>query len=170
MIIINKKGPLHNAADRDHCLRYMMAVVLLKNGIEVETADYQDDSPWAKDPRVEALRSIITMEEDVQFTKDYHNPDIRSVGCSIEFFLNDGTSFSTRLEFLWVIQLVMKKAFLSCAKRLFATWNSNCRNLQSLKSWQLLTNLTSMRYPQASLLICFRDETMMPGRKGGGGI
>ncbi len=99
MIIINKKGPLHNAADRDHCLRYMMAVVLLKNGIEVETADYQDDSPWAKDPRVEALRSIITMEEDVQFTKDYHNPDIRSVGCSIEFFLNDGTSFSTRLEF-----------------------------------------------------------------------
>ncbi|RWA08061.1 hypothetical protein EKO27_g7056 [Xylaria grammica] len=99
MIIINKKGPLHNAADRDHCLRYIMAVVLLKNGVEVETEDYQDDSPFAKDPRVEALRSIITMEEDVQFTKDYHNPEIRSVGCSIEFFLKDGTSFTTRLEF-----------------------------------------------------------------------
>ncbi|GAW23111.1 hypothetical protein ANO14919_126610 [Xylariales sp. No.14919] len=99
MIIINKKGPLHNAADRDHCLRYIMAVVLLKNGVEVETEDYQDDSPFAKDPRVEALRSIITMEEDVQFTKDYHNPEIRSVGCSIEFFLKDGTTFTTRLEF-----------------------------------------------------------------------
>ncbi|KAI1274343.1 hypothetical protein F5Y07DRAFT_373385 [Xylaria sp. FL0933] len=99
MIIINKQGPLHNPADRDHCLRYIMAVVLLKDGAEVETEDYQDDSPFAKDPRVEALRSIITMEEDVQFTKDYHNPDIRSVGCSIEFFLKDGTSFTTRLEF-----------------------------------------------------------------------
>ncbi|KAI0011642.1 hypothetical protein F4779DRAFT_636515 [Xylariaceae sp. FL0662B] len=99
MIIINKKGPLHNPADRDHCLRYMMAVVLLKNGAEVETEDYQDDSPWAKDPRVEALRSIISMEEDVQFTQDYHNPEIRSCGSAIEISLQDGTKISTRLDF-----------------------------------------------------------------------
>ncbi|KAI8628003.1 hypothetical protein F5Y19DRAFT_150164 [Xylariaceae sp. FL1651] len=99
MIIINKKGPLHNPADRDHCLRYMIAVVLLKNGAEVETADYQDDSSWANDPRVEALRSIISMEEDTQFTRDYHNPEIRSVGSVIELTLNDGTEITTRQDF-----------------------------------------------------------------------
>ncbi|KAK9424295.1 putative SpoL [Seiridium unicorne] len=99
MIIINKTGSLHNPADRDHCLRYMMAVVLLKNGAEIETADYQDDSPWALDERVEALRSVITMEEDTQFTRDYHNPEIRSCGSSIEVSLKDGTSISTRQDF-----------------------------------------------------------------------
>ncbi|KAL7619426.1 hypothetical protein AAE478_009965 [Parahypoxylon ruwenzoriense] len=99
MIIINKKGPLHNPADRDHCLRYMMAVVLLKNGAEIETEDYQDHSPWARDPRVEALRSIISMEEDVQFTQDYHNPEIRSCGSAIEISLKDGRTISTRQDF-----------------------------------------------------------------------
>ncbi|KAI0151733.1 hypothetical protein GGR57DRAFT_513678 [Xylariaceae sp. FL1272] len=99
MIIINKKGPLHNPADRDHCLRYMMAVVLLKNGAEIDTADYQNDSPFATDARVEAIRSIITMEEDPQMTLDYHNPDIRSVGSSMVFTLKDGSEISTRLDF-----------------------------------------------------------------------
>ncbi|KAJ8127136.1 hypothetical protein O1611_g6501 [Lasiodiplodia mahajangana] len=99
MIIINKKGPLHNPADRDHCLRYMMAVVLLKNGAEIEADDYQDDSPWANDARVNALRSIISMEEDPQFTQDYHNPQIRSVGSAITISLKDGTAIKTRREF-----------------------------------------------------------------------
>ncbi|KAK7926521.1 2-methylcitrate dehydratase [Apiospora marii] len=99
MIIINKRGPLNNPADRDHCLRYMAAVVLLKDGVAIETEDYQDDSPWATDSRVEQLRSIISMEEDVQLTKDYHNPDIRSAGCAMEIFLKDGTVISTRQDF-----------------------------------------------------------------------
>nr|QOV03410.1 SpoL [Hypomontagnella monticulosa] len=118
MIIINKKGPLHNPADRDHCLRYMMGVILLKNGVEVEAEDYQDDSPFATDPRVEALRSIISMEEDVQFTQDYHNPTIRSCGSSIEIFLKDGTTINVRQDFplghvvrdAETIPLVRKKA------------------------------------------------------------
>ncbi|KAK8033902.1 2-methylcitrate dehydratase [Apiospora marii] len=99
MIIINKRGPLNNPADRDHCLRYMAAVVLLKGGVAIETEDYQDDSPWATDPRVEQLRSLISMEEDVQLTKDYHNPDIRSAGCAMEILLKDGTVISTRQDF-----------------------------------------------------------------------
>jgi 2-methylcitrate dehydratase len=98
MIIINKQGPLHNAADRDHCLRYMVAVILLKME-QVETSDYQDDSPWATDPRVEALRSITTMEEDLQFTQDYHNPDIRSAANAIEITLHDGTKMEQRIDF-----------------------------------------------------------------------
>ncbi|KAK8107066.1 2-methylcitrate dehydratase [Apiospora kogelbergensis] len=99
MIIINKRGPLNNPADRDHCLRYMLAVVLLKNGVAVETEDYQDDSPWATDTRVEKLRSLISMEEDPQMTRDYHNPEIRSVGSAIEIHLKDGSTVNTWQDF-----------------------------------------------------------------------
>ncbi|KAI0105037.1 hypothetical protein GGR51DRAFT_549228 [Nemania sp. FL0031] len=99
MIIINKKGPLHNPADRDHCLRYMMAVVLLKNGAEIEADDYQDDSPWANDARVNDLRSIISMEEDPQLTQDYHDPQIRSCGSAIAISLQDGTTINASRYF-----------------------------------------------------------------------
>jgi len=90
MIIINKQGPLHNAADRDHCLKYMVAVVLLK-GAQIDTKDYQDDSPWATDPRIEELRSKITMVEDKQLTRDYHNQDIRSIANALLVTFKDGS-------------------------------------------------------------------------------
>ena len=77
MIIINKQGALHNAADRDHCMQYMIAVVLLK-GSMITSADYDDDSSWATDPRVDTLRAKIDMIEDEQMTADYHNPQKRS--------------------------------------------------------------------------------------------
>ena len=56
--IINKPGPLRNAADRDHCLQYMMAVVLLKGAV-IEPMDYMDSSPWAVDPRIDRLRGLM---------------------------------------------------------------------------------------------------------------
>lgn len=90
MIIINKQGPLHNAADRDHCLKYMVAVVFCK-GSMVDTEDYQDTSPWAWDPEVETLREKITLVEDLQFTRDYHSPDIRSISNAVQVQLKDGT-------------------------------------------------------------------------------
>ncbi|MDC7286040.1 2-methylcitrate dehydratase, partial [Bifidobacterium thermophilum] len=34
--IIDKKGPLHNPADRDHCLQYITAIGLLKGDIRAE--------------------------------------------------------------------------------------------------------------------------------------
>ncbi|KAI1329107.1 hypothetical protein F5Y16DRAFT_134116 [Xylariaceae sp. FL0255] len=99
MIIINKAGPLHNAADRDHCMRFMIAVVLLKGGVAVETEDYQDDSSWATDSRVEHIRSLVTMEEDPQMTADYHNPAIRSGASSLTFKLKNGETFTSRIDF-----------------------------------------------------------------------
>ena len=90
MTIINKHGVLHNAADRDHCLKYMCAVVLLK-GAMVETEDYQDRSPWAWDPRVEALRQRMVLEEDPQFTRDYFDPAVRSLANALQVTLADGT-------------------------------------------------------------------------------
>lgn len=77
MTIINKTGVLRNAADRDHCLQYIIAVVLLK-GAQIDTADYMDDSPWATDGRVDILRAKMHVYEDENFTRDYHNPKVRS--------------------------------------------------------------------------------------------
>lgn len=89
VIIIDKTGPLRNSADRDHSLQYMVAVTLLKGSV-VETADYLDDSPWANDSRVHALREKMTVTEDAGFTADYYNPDIRSVANAIAVELTDG--------------------------------------------------------------------------------
>ena len=89
MTIIDKHGALHNPADRDHCLKYMCAVVLLK-GAMIETADYQDRSPWATDRRVEELRERMNMEEDLQFTRDYFDPDVRSIANALQVTLKDG--------------------------------------------------------------------------------
>jgi len=90
MTIINKQGPLHNAADRDHCMQYLIATVLIKGGM-IETQDYQDHSPWASDARIEQLRSKIELIEDPQFTADYHDPAVRSVANAILVTLKDGT-------------------------------------------------------------------------------
>ena len=90
MTIINKQGPLHNPADRDHCMQYMIAVVLLK-GSMIEARDYRDDSPWARDPRVEALRKRIDLEEDAQFTADYHNREKMSASSALKVSLTDGS-------------------------------------------------------------------------------
>lgn len=98
MTIINKQGPLHNYADRDHCMRYIIAVMLLKGDV-IEVDDYQDKSPWSSDPRVDELRSKITMTEDEEFTKDYHNQEIRSLANEIEISFNDGTKLNARVDF-----------------------------------------------------------------------
>ena len=90
MDIINKQGPLHNAADRDHCMQYMVAVVLIK-GAMVDVADYQNDSPYAQSEQVSNLRAKIELSEDPEITKDYHDLDIRSATNALKVTLNDGT-------------------------------------------------------------------------------
>ncbi|KAJ6513292.1 MmgE/PrpD family-domain-containing protein [Mycena sanguinolenta] len=77
MTIIDKTGPLHNAADRDHCMRYMVALTLVKKDWP-EPKDYENDSEWAVNPLIEGLRGKITMAEDPQMTKDYHDVRVRN--------------------------------------------------------------------------------------------
>ena len=88
MTIINKQGPLHNAADRDHCMQYIIAVILAK-GEMIEVDDYQDSSVWAQDPKVESLRAHIDMVEEPQFTLDYHAPTKRTVSTALTVVLKD---------------------------------------------------------------------------------
>ncbi len=85
--IIDKKGPLANPADRDHCIQYMVAVPLLFG--RLTAADYEDEV--AKDPRIDALRDRIVCVEDPKFTKDYHDPAKRSIANALTVELNDGT-------------------------------------------------------------------------------
>jgi len=85
--IIDKKGPLHNFADRDHTIQYMVAVPLIFGRLTTE--DYSDEV--AADPRIDALREKMECVEDDFFSTDYHNPDSRSIGNALTITLNDGT-------------------------------------------------------------------------------
>jgi 2-methylcitrate dehydratase len=85
--IIDKKGPLNNPADRDHCIQYMVAVPLLFG--RLTAADYEDGV--ANDPRIDALRAKIVCQEDKRFTRDYHDPKKRSIANALTVAFKDGT-------------------------------------------------------------------------------
>ncbi|MBL7737011.1 MAG: bifunctional 2-methylcitrate dehydratase/aconitate hydratase [Chitinophagaceae bacterium] len=85
--IIDKKGPLNNPADRDHCIQYMVAVPLLYG--RLTAADYEDIV--AADPRIDLLRDKMECIEDKQFTRDYHDPEKRSIANALTVELIDGT-------------------------------------------------------------------------------
>jgi 2-methylcitrate dehydratase len=85
--IIDKKGPLANPADRDHCVQYMVAMPLIFG--RLTAADYEDDV--AADPRIDALRARIICVEDPQFTQDYHDPDKRSIANALTVQCKDGS-------------------------------------------------------------------------------
>jgi len=86
--IISKDGPLHNPADRDHCIQYMVAVPLIFGRLTAD--DYED--AVAADPRIDALRERMTVTEDQRYTRDYLDPDKRSIANAIQVFFNDGSS------------------------------------------------------------------------------
>jgi len=85
--IIDKKGPLNNPADRDHCIQYMVAVPLIFG--RLTAGDYEDGV--AKDPRIDALRAKIVCVEDRKFTRDYHAPDKRSIANALTVEFKDGS-------------------------------------------------------------------------------
>jgi 2-methylcitrate dehydratase len=85
--IIDKKGPLNNPADRDHCIQYMVAVPLIFG--RLTAADYEDDV--ASDKRIDELRSKVVCVEDRRFTRDYHAPDKRSIANALTVEFKDGT-------------------------------------------------------------------------------
>ena len=87
--IIDKKGPLNNPADRDHCIQYMIAVPLIFG--RLTAADYEDEI--ARDPRIDALRAKMHCAEDPRFTKDYHDPDKRSIANALTIEFTDGSKF-----------------------------------------------------------------------------
>ena len=97
--IIDKKGPLANPADRDHCVQYMIAVPLIFG--RLTAADYEDsvacDPLWG--PRIDAVRDRITCVEEPAFTADYHDPEKRSIANALRMELNDGTVIEETVEY-----------------------------------------------------------------------
>jgi 2-methylcitrate dehydratase len=86
--IISKTGPLHNPADRDHCLQYIVAVCLVQGRLTAD--DYEDRA--ATDPRLDALRAKMEVVEDPRYTREYLEPDKRSIANAVQVFFQDGTA------------------------------------------------------------------------------
>ncbi len=86
--IIAKTGPLRNPADRDHCLQYMVAVGLLKGNLTAD--DYSDEA--ATDPRLDALRERMHVLEDDDYSREYLDPDARSIANAVQVFFTDGSA------------------------------------------------------------------------------
>jgi 2-methylcitrate dehydratase len=93
--IIDKKGPLNNPADRDHCVQYMVAVPLIFG--HLTASDYED--AFAADPRIDALREKMQCSEEPAFTADYHDPEKRSIANSLTLSLSDGSTFTEKVEY-----------------------------------------------------------------------
>ena len=97
--IIDKKGPLANPADRDHCVQYMIAIPLIFG--RLTAGDYEDtvaaDPLWG--PRIDAVRDRITCVEEPAFTADYHDPEKRSIANALRMELNDGTVIEETVEY-----------------------------------------------------------------------
>jgi 2-methylcitrate dehydratase len=86
--IIDKTGPLYNPADRDHCIQYMTAIGLIFGDL---TADHYENKV-AMDPRIDALREKMVVVEKPQYSKDYLDPEKRSIANAVQVFFKDGTS------------------------------------------------------------------------------
>jgi 2-methylcitrate dehydratase len=86
--IIDKVGPLANAADRDHCLQYMVAVALLHGRLAAD--DYEDSA--AADPRIDTLRGLMHVVENERYSRDYLDPDKRSIANAVQVFFKDGSA------------------------------------------------------------------------------
>ncbi|KDN48486.1 2-methylcitrate dehydratase PrpD [Tilletiaria anomala UBC 951] len=94
--IISKAGKLNNYADRDHSLQYMVAVPLIHGDLEPHM--YTDD--FAQDPRIDRLRSLMVVEEDARFTREYLEPEKRAIGNSVQITFLDGTTIARSLDYV----------------------------------------------------------------------
>jgi 2-methylcitrate dehydratase len=86
--IIDKTGPLHNPADRDHCLQYMTAIGLIFGAL---TADHYE-AATAADPRIDALRAKMVVKEEPRYTREYLEADKRSIANAVQIFFRDGSA------------------------------------------------------------------------------
>ena len=141
--IIDKSGPLHNPADRDHCIQYMTAVGLIFGEL---IADHYEDH-FARDPRIDRLRDKMIILEDVGYSEDYLDPDKRSIANALQVFFKDGSAtekvaieypIGHRRRRAEAIPLLIKKFDANLNSRLAAPWSKKildlCLDLQALQA------------------------------------
>jgi 2-methylcitrate dehydratase len=88
-IIDKRLKPMDNFADRDHCIQYMVATMLVYD--RLEASDYVDGSEAATSPLVESLRQRIFCIEEPLFTSAYHDPATRFIPNAVTVTLDDDT-------------------------------------------------------------------------------
>ncbi len=88
-IIDKQHKPMTNFADRDHCIQYMVATMLVFD--RLHATDYTDGGEAATSDLVESLRRRINCVEDEAFTAAYHDPNTRSIPNALTVTLKDGT-------------------------------------------------------------------------------
>jgi 2-methylcitrate dehydratase len=93
--IIDKKGPLSNPADRDHCVQYMIAIPLIFG--RLTASDYEDQV--AGDARIDELRNKMECVEEPAFTADYHDPEKRSIANTLLVVLDNGGTLEVTVEY-----------------------------------------------------------------------
>jgi 2-methylcitrate dehydratase len=81
-------GVLPNAAARDHCLQYMVAVALLKG--RLTSVDYSDAE--AANPAIDRLRALIRVSENAEYTAAHHDLARGICATSIRIRLADGVT------------------------------------------------------------------------------
>ncbi|EKF74103.1 2-methylcitrate dehydratase [Alcanivorax hongdengensis A-11-3] len=86
--IISKQGNLANPADRDHCLQYMVAVPLIFGAL---TADHYEDAFHQANQLIDQLRSKMTVEENPRYSRDYLDPEKRSIANAVQVWFADGS-------------------------------------------------------------------------------
>ena len=141
--IIDKSGPLHNPADRDHCIQYMAAVGLIFGEL---TADHYEDH-FARDPRIDALRDKMIILEDAGYSEDYLDPGKRSIANALQVFFKDGSAtekvaveypIGHRRRRAEAIPLLIKKFEANLNSRLAAPWSKKiidlCLDLAALST------------------------------------
>lgn len=87
--IISKSGPLNNPADRDHCLQYMTAVPLAFGNL---VAEHYEDSFHEANPIIDELREKMEIHENPTYTKEYLEPEKRSIANALQVYFKDGNS------------------------------------------------------------------------------
>jgi 2-methylcitrate dehydratase len=141
--IIDKNGPLYNPADRDHCLQYMVAIGLIFGELK---ADHYEDKV-AQDARIDALREKTVVVEDVRYSRDYLDPERRSIANSVQVFFKDGTCtekvtveypIGHRRRRAEGMPLLVKKFEANLASRLAPPWVKKildlCLDLKALQA------------------------------------
>ncbi|MEX2367350.1 MAG: bifunctional 2-methylcitrate dehydratase/aconitate hydratase [Pseudohongiellaceae bacterium] len=147
--IISKTGPLDNPADRDHCLQYMTAVPLIFG--KLEAGHYENDFHGCH-PEIDRLRELMTIEEDPRYSKDYLDPDKRSIANAVQVFYKDGSSTS-RIEIEYPLGHRRRRE-----EGLPVLMEKFRRNLQSHYSAQQSQHLVAMCEDKDSLLAMQVDE------------
>lgn len=78
-----------NPADRDHCIQYMAAIALINGNLTAE--HYEDEYALHHIDEIDTLRGKMQCIENPEFSKDYLDPEKRSIANTMQIEFQDGT-------------------------------------------------------------------------------